>query len=313
MNEQALARLGRSLRQAGYHFITTTPATHERVLARDHGDARTGGMRLARDLRDVFGWSRPFEPSLLSSEMLGLLEASGQLLRAGDYLQSGLRFSSLGDLLLAHSAYPTTAADSIFFGPDTYRFCALLDRFSPTADAIVDIGCGSGAGGLWLAQSQPRREVILTDINPDALSVARANADLAGITVRTLQSDLFAALPELPPLCIANPPYMLDAQHRAYRDGGGQHGEGLSIRIVQEWLARAVQGQSLILYTGSAIVEGGDPIRAQVTALAAQRSAVLEYIELDPDVFGEELTLPSCVDVERIAAVGMRLTIGEVS
>jgi methylase of polypeptide subunit release factors len=126
--------------------------------------------------------------------------------------------------------------------------------------------------------------------------------------VRTIKSDLFAALPELPPLCIANPPYMRDAQHRAYRDGGGKHGEGLSIRIVQEWLMRASPGQALVLYTGSAIVAGVDHIHEQVMALAAQHAAALEYLELDPDVFGEELSLPNYIDVDRIAAVGMRLT-----
>jgi hypothetical protein len=306
--EDALVQLGLCLRQQGYQFTTTTPATHERVLARDKGDTSVGGVRLALDLRDVFGWSRPFARSLLSPQLFGLLERTGQLRNVGAYYQSGLRFSSLGDLLLAHSAYPTAAADSIFFGPDTYRFCDLLTRWASKADAVVDIGCGSGAGGLWLAHMQARREVILTDINPHALSVARANAALAGIEVRTLESDLFAALPELPPLCIANPPYMRDAQHRAYRDGGGLHGEGLSIRIAKEWLARALPGQTLILYTGSAIVEGRDPIRGQIAAMAAAHGAEFDGLELDPDVFGEELSLSNYADVDRIAAVGIRLT-----
>ncbi len=305
---QALVNLGRRLRQAGYHFTTTTPATHERVLARRRSDAAPGGPCLAHDLRDVFGWSLPFTASLLGDELLGLLEQTGELLRVGANYRSGLRFSSLGDLLLAHSAYPTTAADSIFFGPDTYRFCALLERFAIAADVVADIGCGSGAGGLWLAHLQPRRELILTDINTRALEVAQANAAIAGIEVRTVQSDLFAALPELPELCVANPPYMRDAQRRAYRDGGGQHGEGLSLRIVREWLMRARPGQSLVLYTGSAIVAGVDAIRAQVSALASQQSARLVYLEIDPDVFGEELSLEGYADVERIAAVGMCLT-----
>lgn len=303
--EQAMVRLGRNLQAAGYHFTTPTPATHERVLARDRVD---GADRLARDLRDVFGWSRPFDTSILGDELLTLLEHTGQLWTSDTHHRSGLRYSSLGHMLLAHSAYPTTAADSIFFGPDTYRFCALLDHFAPSAETLVDIGCGSGAGGLWLAHRQPRREVILTDINPHALGVARANAALAGQEVRTLESDLFAALPDLPDLCIANPPYMRDAEHRAYRDGGGQHGEGLSLRIVEEWLKRARSGQTLILYTGSAIVAGMDVIRAQVSTLAKQGSATLDYLELDPDVFGEELSLPAYGEVERIAAVGMRLT-----
>jgi release factor glutamine methyltransferase len=47
------------------------------------------------------------------------------------------RFSTLNNLLLAHSPYPTTDADAVFFGPDTYRFCKLI---SDTIKKAVDIG-----------------------------------------------------------------------------------------------------------------------------------------------------------------------------
>jgi hypothetical protein len=53
------------------------------------------------------------------------------------------RFSTLNDLLLAHSPYPTTMRD--VFGPDAYRFCKLI---SDTIKTAVAIGCGSGAGGM---------------------------------------------------------------------------------------------------------------------------------------------------------------------
>lgn len=301
--QQALYALGRSLMQSAYHFTTATPATHARVLARDEAH----GHGLARDLRDVFGWSRPFAPSLLPAQMLQQLDQAGELLTEGEHCRAGIRFSSLSGMLLAHSAYPTTAADSVFFGPDTYRFCSLLQHLAPSEGTVVDIGAGSGAGGLWLARSHPRREVILTDINPSALRFAQVNAALAGVTVRTVESDLFAALPDLPDLCIANPPYMRDEQRRAYRDGGGDHGEGLSVRIVREWLERARPGQSLILYTGIAIVAGQDPFQAQVAGLVEGSGATMSYEELDPDVFGEELSLPGYAEVDRIAAVGLRL------
>src|SRR3954468_20717642 len=104
-----LASLGRALRERGYAFVTPTPETHRRVLARGAP---------ARTLRDVFGWSKPFAPGVLPEDVLELLEAAGALLREGALLRSSVRFSSLGPLLLAHSAYPTTAADSVFFGPD---------------------------------------------------------------------------------------------------------------------------------------------------------------------------------------------------
>ena len=117
-----LASLGRALRDAGYAFVTPTPETHRRVLARG-GEART--------LRDVFGWSRSFAPGFLPPGLEALLDEAAALERHGDRLRSAVRFSSLGPLLFAHSAYPTTDADAVFFGPDTYRFTDLMAAEAP--------------------------------------------------------------------------------------------------------------------------------------------------------------------------------------
>src|ERR1700750_2017631 len=96
-----LAGLGRRLREAGYSFVAPTPETHRRVLAR-------GGP--ARTLRDVFGWSKPFERGVVSEELLQLL--GDQLLREGELYKSGVRFATLGQQLFAHSAFPTVDNDS---------------------------------------------------------------------------------------------------------------------------------------------------------------------------------------------------------
>ena len=121
----ALVAVGAFLRQAGYHFVTPTPLTHSRVNAR-RGNAR------ARSLRDVFGWSRPFEASLLPGNLLDALRDAKALVREGSLCRSAVRFSSLGPDLFVHSAYPTTAPDAVFFGPDTYRFASLLKAVAAT-------------------------------------------------------------------------------------------------------------------------------------------------------------------------------------
>ena len=56
--DRALLHLGQALRDRGYHFITPTPLTHERVNQRPEN-------ALADDLPGVFGWSRPFQHELL--------------------------------------------------------------------------------------------------------------------------------------------------------------------------------------------------------------------------------------------------------
>ena len=291
-----LAILGRALRDEGYSFVTPTPETHRRVLARGPPDAR--------DLRDVFGWSKPFAPGFLPWRLEALLDSAGALRREGKLLTSGVRFSSLGPLLFAHSPYPTVEPDAVFFGPDTYRFAALLDDRVQRAGRVVDVGCGSGAGGLLLA---PRAlSVQLLDINEQALRYARANAELNGLPARVAHSDVLAKAEGPIDLVIANPPYLADEKGRAYRDGGAQLGTALSARIAAEALERLQPGGRLILYTATPVVKGAHVLRP---ALEQQlRGTRWDYRELDPDVFGEELERPAYAQVERIAVVALDAT-----
>lgn len=303
----ALRATARWLRAQGYQFITTTPATHARVLRRQPGAA-------AQDLRDVFGWSRPFHAALLSAPVLDALGAAGFIAQRQDgLLASRVRFSTLEDLLLAHSAYPTTQADAVFFGPDTYRFAALIQselqrRPLPNGARIVDLGCGSGAGGLVAARcaSDVQPQIVLTDINAAALRFAEANAAEAGATgVKLCQGDLYACVDGDFDLILSNPPYLNDAAARDYRHGGGTWGEALSVRIVREGLPRLRPGGRLVLYTGAAIIQGANPLHDALRTELSDRGWPWSWRELDPDVFGEELEEPAYAQAERIAAVAL--------
>jgi SAM-dependent methyltransferase len=292
-----LVALGRHLRASGYRFVTVTPETHRRVVAR---------AGPARSLRDVFGWSLPFAPSLLAPDLLGLLRAADAVAAEGDLLRATVRFSTLGDAILAHSAYPTLEADAVFFGPDTYRFCALLARALGPCRRLVDVGCGSGAGGLAVAARAG--SVVLADVSPRALRFARANAEIAGVAAEVVASDVLAGVRGEVDRVVANPPYLRDDAGRLYRDGGGDHGEALALRIVRESLARLAPGGSLVLYTGATVVDGEDTFLRAAAPLCRDAGAAFTYEELDPDVFGEELDRPAYADADRIAAVALVAT-----
>ena len=302
--DEALCELGRALFARGYEFVAVTPDTHRRVLERD--------PRPARDLRDIFGWSRPFEPAILPEDCRGLaLEAGiireGVIRGDGELCRSSVRFSSLGGRLYVHSAFPTDSADAVFFGPDTYRFHALVARSLGPCRCLVDVGAGTGAGGLGAAALAER--LVLADISAPALRFAAVNARLSGVAAEIVESDVLASVEGSVDAVIANPPYLRDGAARVYRDGGGRHGEALSLRILRESLGRVEPGGKIVLYTGAAMVDGRDGLREQTELMCRAAGASFDYAELDPDVFGNELDQPAYAGVERIAAVGLVVTL----
>ncbi|MEO7117285.1 MAG: class I SAM-dependent methyltransferase [Caldimonas sp.] len=300
MTDDALLALGRALLGHGYRFTTVTPATHARVNARPGNDR---GSSLAA----VFGWSRPAPAGGLPADVFDAGRAAGVLVPHGNGWRSTLRASTLHEHLFFHSAYPTTQADAVFFGPDTYRFAAAIDAYLAGGHKVgraVDIGCGAGPGAVVVALARLGADVYAVDINDEAVRLTAVNVLLAGATaVKPRRSDLLSALEGDFDLIVANPPYLLDPDERVYRHGGGGLGEGLSLAIAAEASGRLAPGGTLLLYTGSAIVDGGDRFRAMVLPKLSACGLEANYVELDPDVFGEELLEPAYAEADRIAAV----------
>ena len=230
-----------------------------------------------------------------------LLERSGTLWR------SRLRASRVCGRLFLHSAYPTDRADSVFLGPDTARFCLFLERNLPLPSPIrrlVDVGAGAGVGGIVAAGLVPGAAIELVDLNAAALDLALVNAAHHEVGVRTLISDGLDAVEEGFELAVMNPPFIADEDGPAYRAGGGALGTELSIGWALAAAAKLAPDGRVLLYTGSAIVAGRDRIREALEAELPALGCTLDYAEIDPDIFGEELDKPAYREAERIAAVG---------
>ena len=105
-----------------------------------------------------------------------------------------------------------TDARALIPRPETEELAEWLLKNAklPENPRILDMGCGSGVLGLTLAAELPGSRVVLADLSPDALALARENAALLEIGNATfVESDLFAALAgQAFDLVVANLPYV---------------------------------------------------------------------------------------------------------
>jgi len=96
--------------------------------------------------------------------------------------------------------------------PDTELLVELAVQRLPARErsAVLDLGTGSGAIALALAQTCPQADVIACDASAAALAVAQENAQALRISnVNFVLSDWFAALGKQQfNLIVSNPPYI---------------------------------------------------------------------------------------------------------
>jgi len=79
---------------------------------------------------------------------------------------------------------------------------------------IVDVGTGSGCIALALAKELPHAEIHATDISPDALEIARANAARHQLDRRIHfhQADLLGGVKRAFDFVVSNPPYVGESE-----------------------------------------------------------------------------------------------------
>ena len=89
---------------------------------------------------------------------------------------------------------------------------ALLGDRGADAPLVVDVGTGTGAVALSIADEHPSARVVATDVSSDAVVLARANADRLGLGIDVRRGDLLGPLDETwrgtVDLVVSDPPYL---------------------------------------------------------------------------------------------------------
>jgi release factor glutamine methyltransferase len=155
------------------------------------------------------------------------------------------------------------------------------------APRVLDVGTGSGAIALAIADEHPGAAVTGIDVSAEALSLARENAARTGVAVELLQADLLGGLPGSDwDLVVSNPPYVRPDEaatlapevvdwepHVALFDGG--HTETL------------VRDAAAVLRRGGAIVLESYDERARAVAGLLERAG-FEQVAVTRDLAGRD-------------------------
>jgi release factor glutamine methyltransferase len=85
----------------------------------------------------------------------------------------------------------------------------------PAGARVLDVGTGSGAVALALADERPDLQVTGSDVSAAALELARANGQRLGLPVGWLVADLLEGVPDEFDAVLCNPPYVAESDRQA--------------------------------------------------------------------------------------------------
>lgn len=143
--------------------------------------------------------------------------------------------------------------------PETELLVEVALASLPEGARVLDVGTGSGAVALALADERPDLSVSAADISEDALALARANGERLGLHVEWLRADLLSGVPDEHDAILSNPPYVADSER---------------VMLVPEILRHEPAGA---LFAGS---DGLDCIRALISQASTRegvRTLALEH------------------------------------
>ena len=93
--------------------------------------------------------------------------------------------------------------------PETEELVELILAENPKDNLkVLDIGTGSGAIALALAQNRPDWTIKASDISQDALDLAMENANNQTLTLSFIKSDCFSEISSKYDIIVSNPPYI---------------------------------------------------------------------------------------------------------
>ena len=181
--------------------------------------------------------------------------------------------------------------------PETELVAELAMERLPRGGTIVDVGTGSGAIALSIADERPDARIWGTEASADALRWAEKNRAALGLDVTFVHGDLLDALPpELAgrvDVVVANPPYVPERDRASLPRDVVEHEPALALFGSNDGLSvirrLAASARRWLRAGGGLVVELGAGQTADVTTLLA--AAGYRDIAGHRDLTGRERTV----------------------
>ena len=165
---------------------------------------------------------------------------------------------------------------------------ALGELAASESPVVVDVGTGTGAIALAIADERRDARVIAIDRSPDAVALARENAARLGLEVEVREGDLLAPVAELAgavDLVASNPPYVREEELAALP--AEVRADPLEALVGgPEVIAAIADGARALLRPGGALVlEIGETQGTEVRGILAAR---FSDVRIERDLVGRD-------------------------
>lgn len=137
------------------------------------------------------------------------------------------------------------------------------------APCVVDVGTGTGAIALSIADERPDARVTATDVSPEALSLARENAATLGLEVELVETSLLDGLDRQFDLVVSNPPYVTAAEVSSLQPEVRDWEPRLAVVGADQTERLAADARRLLRSGGAIVLECHEDAAASVHALLA--------------------------------------------
>jgi len=165
---------------------------------------------------------------------------------------------------------------------------------------ILDIGTGSGCIPISLAKNLPNAEIQAMDISPEALKIAKTNAEKNNVSVQFIEIDILntITLPTTFDVIVSNPPYVRELEMKKMEENVLAHEPHLALFVKDEnpllfYNKIADLAKNHLSKSGSIYFEINQYLGKETVELL--KSKGFSTVEIKKDIFGVDRMIKATI------------------